>query len=206
MAVARQHQSEEGATVRPTKGGAMRTRIALVAIIPIALITVALLSPAAAAQPFRARLSSPLHSAKPTAGHRPGHVSGRLTAYVTVGSPATSALPDFGVAKALLTGYAAGHQATVPAPAPMPAPIVVDTVSSAQRAAWDRVAGCEEGGNWQADGPRFSGGLGITRTNWAEYGGLKYASSAAQATPDQQIMVAERIQSYPPDQRGCSSW
>src|SRR5665213_3325275 len=162
MAVARQHQSEEGATVRPTKGGAMRTRIALVAIIPIALITVTLLSQAAAA----------------------------------------------GVAEALLTGYAAGHEVTapVPVPVPVPAPIVVDTVSPAQRAAWDRVAGCEEGGNWQADGPRFSGGLGITRTNWAEYGGLQYASAAARATPDQQIMVAERIQSYPPDQRGCSSW
>jgi Transglycosylase-like domain len=182
----------------------MRTRIALVAIIPIALITVTLLSQAAAAQPVRARVSSPPHSPTPTAGHRPSHASGRLTAYVTVGSVATTALPDFGVAKALLTGYAAGHEA--PAPIAAPAPIVVDTVSPAQRAAWDRVAGCEEGGNWQADGPRFSGGLGITRTNWAEFGGLQYASAAARATPDQQIMVAERIQSYPPDQRGCSSW
>ncbi len=183
----------------------MRTRIALVAIIPIALITVTLLSQAAAAQPVRARVSSPHHSAAPTVGHRPSHASGRLTAYVTVGSPATTALPGFGVAEALLTGYAAGHEVTAPVPVQVPAPIVVDTVSPAQRAAWDRVAGCEEGGNWQADGPRFSGGLGITRTNWAEYGGLQYASAAARATPDQQIMVAERIQSYPPDQRGSSS-
>ena len=182
----------------------MRTRIALVAIIPIALITVTLLSQAAAAQPVRAGVSSPHHSATLTAGHRPSHVSGRLTAYVRVGSPATTALPDFGVAKALLTGYATGHQMAAPIAAPPP--IVVDTVSPAQRAAWDRVARCEEGGNWQADGPRFSGGLGITRANWAEYGGLQYASAAARATPDQQIMVAERIQSYPPDQRGCSSW
>jgi hypothetical protein len=65
---------------------------------------------------------------------------------------------------------------------------------------------CEEGGDWQADGSRFSGGLGITRSNWADYGGLQYASEAAEATPDEQIMVAERIQSYPPDQDGCASW
>ena len=65
---------------------------------------------------------------------------------------------------------------------------------------------CEEGGNWQADGSRFSGGLGITRANWAGYGGLQYAPEAAEATPDEQIMVAERIQSSPPDQGGCSSW
>jgi len=182
----------------------MRTRIALVAIIPIALITVTLLSQAAAAQPVRATVPSPHRPATRAAGHRPSHVHGRLTAYVTAGSPATTTLPDLGVAKALLTGYAAGHQDAAPVAAP--APIVIDTVSPDQRAAWDRVARCEEGGNWQADGPRFSGGLGITRTNWAEYGGRQYAPSAAQATPDQQIMVAERIQSYPPDQRGCSSW
>jgi hypothetical protein len=65
---------------------------------------------------------------------------------------------------------------------------------------------CEEGGDWRADGSRFSGGLGITRANWAEYGGLQYASEGAMATPDQQIMVAERIQSSPPDQGGCRGW
>ena len=65
---------------------------------------------------------------------------------------------------------------------------------------------CEEGGNWEADGSRFSGGLGITRSNWDSYGGLQYAPEAAEASPDEQIMVAERIQAYPPDQGGCSSW
>ena len=65
---------------------------------------------------------------------------------------------------------------------------------------------CEEGGNWQANGSRFSGGLGITRANWSIYGGLQYAPEAARPLPDEQIMVAERIQSNPPDQGGCSSW
>ncbi len=81
-----------------------------------------------------------------------------------------------------------------------------DTVTPAERAAWERVAMCEEGGNWTADGGRFSGGLGITRTNWIAYGGGAYAPEGAMASEDEQIMVAERIQSSPPDQGGCHSW
>lgn len=65
---------------------------------------------------------------------------------------------------------------------------------------------CEEGGNWQAEGGSFSGGLGITRSNWAAYGGLQYAPDGATATPDEQIMVAQRIQYDPPDQDGCQGW
>lgn len=170
----------------------MRTRIALVAIIPIALITVTLLTLAATAQPARA--STTTHAV-------PTHRVDELTAYIKAGSP-TATLPDLHLVTALLTVLVVPP--VVPPPAPVP--VVVDTVTPDQRAAWDRVAMCEEGGNWQADGSRFSGGLGITRANWSIYGGLQYASSAAQATPDQQIMVAERIQSYPPDQHGCSSW
>ena len=175
----------------------MRTRIALVAIIPIALITVSLLTLAATALPARASVRSP--HATPT------HRSDQLVAYVTPESPASATLPDLDMTAPLLTGRAAGTKDVTPV-VPPPAPVVLDTVTPAQRAAWSRVASCEEGGNWQADGPRFSGGLGITRANWANYGGQQYAPSAAQATPDQQIMVAERIQYSPPDQYGCSSW
>ena len=174
----------------------MRTRIALVAIFPIALITVTLLSQAATVQPARASTTTP-HAVST-------HRADQLTAYIKTGSPTTTTLPDLHLAITLLTAVQRAVTPVVPPPAPVP--VVVDTVTPDQRAAWDRVAMCEEGGNWQADGSRFSGGLGITRTNWSIYGGLQYASSAAQATPDQQIMVAERIQSYPPDQQGCSSW
>jgi hypothetical protein len=65
---------------------------------------------------------------------------------------------------------------------------------------------CEEGGDWSAGGGRFSGGLGITVSNWDAYGGLEFAPEGAMATEDQQIMVAERIQFDPPDQNGCSGW
>jgi len=81
-----------------------------------------------------------------------------------------------------------------------------DTVTPSERAAWERVAVCEEGGNWNADNGGFSGGLGITRTNWIAYGGGAFAPEGAMATEDEQIMVAERIQATAPDQDGCHGW
>ena len=196
----------------------MRTRIALVAITSIAVITVTLLTQAATAQPARAATQSPRNPVT----HSRTHPTDLLTSLVrpdaragsstkpTASSTSTrsTATPDLHLVDTLLSGRPAGHKEVAPVvpPPPPPAPGPVDTVTPAQRAAWDRVALCEEGGNWQANGPRFSGGLGITRSNWASYGGLQYAPEAAEATPDQQIMVAERIQSSPPDQGGCSSW
>ena len=180
----------------------MRTRIALVAIIPIACITVTLLGLAATAQPARATVRVPQASST--------HRADRLLSVVTTPrtgaarSRATTTAPDLRIATALLTGHAAGQKESTPVVPPVAA--MIDTVTPYERAAWSRVAMCEEGGNWQADGSRFSGGLGITRANWSIFGGQQYASEAALATPDQQIMVAERIQSYPPDQHGCSSW
>jgi hypothetical protein len=79
-------------------------------------------------------------------------------------------------------------------------------VSDAVMAQWDKVAMCEEGGNWTVRGASYSGGLGISNTNWVAYGGTQYAYSAADATPEEQVAVAERIQSSPPDQNGCASW
>ena len=81
-----------------------------------------------------------------------------------------------------------------------------DTVTAGERAAWQRVAICEEGGKWNFRGSLFSGGLGISQANWAAYGGQRFAYDAADATPDQQIMVAQRIQFDPPDQYGCRGW
>lgn len=69
---------------------------------------------------------------------------------------------------------------------------------------WQRVALCEEGGNWHVIGPRFSGGLGISNANWHIFGGDQFAHNAAFATPEEQVVVAMRIQREPPDQYGCS--
>ncbi len=182
----------------------MRTRIALVAIIPVAVITVSFLSQLVSVQPARAAAAAPR---RPVA-HATGHRSDRLTSIVTdhgrlgqrTDTDTVPVLPR--LAAALVTGHSAGTKEVVPVAPPVPA----DTVTPAERDAWERVAMCEEGGDWHADNGRFSGGLGITRSNWAIYGGLRYAPEGAMATEDQQIMVAERIQGSPPDQYGCRGW
>ena len=181
----------------------MRTRIALVAVFSIALITVSLLSQVVSVPSARAA-ARPSH---PTARGVTPHHRDLLTSLVhrsTVAAPAGSA---FALGMDRLVGRPGGAPAApVAAPVPPPAPAVLDTVTPAQRAAWQRVADCEEGGNWASDGSRFSGGLGITRANWAIFGGLQYAPEGAMATPDEQIMVAERIQGSAPDQCGCRGW
>ncbi|GAU70422.1 hypothetical protein SSP35_19_00590 [Streptomyces sp. NBRC 110611] len=59
---------------------------------------------------------------------------------------------------------------------------------------WDRLAGCESGGNWRIDtGNGFSGGLQLAHSTWRSYGGRAYGSRAAQASRAQQIHVAERV-------------
>ncbi|MFD7668513.1 transglycosylase family protein [Streptomyces sp. NPDC059788] len=61
-------------------------------------------------------------------------------------------------------------------------------------ATWDRLAGCESGGNWRADtGNGFSGGLQFAHSTWRSFGGGKYASRASRASRAQQIRVAERV-------------
>ena len=74
---------------------------------------------------------------------------------------------------------------------------------------WKLVAQCETGGNWKARGPVFSGGIGIRNINWKYYGGTAFAKNAADASPQEQILVAQRIEGhgFVPDQYGvCSSW
>jgi hypothetical protein len=59
---------------------------------------------------------------------------------------------------------------------------------------WDRVAACESGGNWAINtGNGYHGGLQFSQGTWAAHGGGEFATSANQATRDQQIAVAERV-------------
>jgi hypothetical protein len=59
---------------------------------------------------------------------------------------------------------------------------------------WDHVASCESGGNWAINtGNGYHGGLQFSQGTWASHGGGEYASSANQASRDQQIAVAERV-------------
>ncbi len=193
----------------------MRTRIALVAIIPVALITVSTLTQAATAQSAKAPASvaTTANPAAPVAlppstladYHGPEPISSVLTGTGLLRDLNPALADEAAFHEAVLqnaAAAAAAQAAAVAAAAARP----VDTVTPEQRAAWERVAMCEEGGNWQADGGRFSGGLGISRANWIAYGGGEFAPEGAMATEDQQIMVAERIQSTAPDQYGCHGW
>jgi hypothetical protein len=78
---------------------------------------------------------------------------------------------------------------------------------------WNKVAWCETHGQWHRDQPTFDGGLGISRVNWNAYGGQDFASAPHFATPEEQVIVARRIQAsagvpnYIPDQNGgCHAW
>src|SRR6478609_4541071 len=65
---------------------------------------------------------------------------------------------------------------------------------------WDALAQCESGGNWSTNtGNGFSGGLQFTSSTWSAYGGT---GSPADASREQQIAVAERVQAS----QGWGAW
>ena len=65
---------------------------------------------------------------------------------------------------------------------------------------WDALAQCESGGNWSINtGNGYSGGLQFSPTTWAAYGGT---GSAADASREQQIAVAEQVQAS----QGWGAW
>ncbi len=59
---------------------------------------------------------------------------------------------------------------------------------------WDRLAHCETRNNWATNSvPGFSGGLGFANSTWISNGGEEFAPIAAEATREQQIVIAERV-------------
>ena len=59
---------------------------------------------------------------------------------------------------------------------------------------WKRLAQCESSGRWHINtGNGYYGGLQISRSTWAGYGGKKFAPMPSRATKQEQIKVAERI-------------
>ena len=66
--------------------------------------------------------------------------------------------------------------------------------ASAAEHDWSGVAQCESGGNWSINtGNGYYGGLQFSQSTWAGYGGTAYAARADQATPAQQIEIAEKV-------------
>ena len=78
-----------------------------------------------------------------------------------------------------------------------PAPAVSDG------SVWDSIAQCESGGNWAINtGNGYQGGLQFNSQTWSAYGGGEYAASADQASREQQIAVAEKVQAA----QGWGAW
>lgn len=68
---------------------------------------------------------------------------------------------------------------------------------------WDALAECESGGNWSTNtGNGYHGGLQFNPTTWNSMGGQEYAPTADQATREQQIAVASKLQA----QAGWGQW
>ncbi|MCQ9345713.1 transglycosylase family protein [Corynebacterium phoceense] len=68
---------------------------------------------------------------------------------------------------------------------------------------WDTLAQCESTGNWAINtGNGFSGGLQFTDSTWQAFGGGEYASQAWQASREQQIAVAQKVQAA----QGWGAW
>jgi len=75
--------------------------------------------------------------------------------------------------------------------------------STAGGEVWDRLATCESGGNWATNtGNGYRGGLQFHPKTWEGAGGGQYAASAEQATREQQIEVAKRVQAS----QGWKAW
>ncbi|MFH9863472.1 transglycosylase family protein [Streptomyces sp. NPDC017202] len=67
--------------------------------------------------------------------------------------------------------------------------------AAADAGVWDRIARCESGGNWHINtGNGYYGGLQFSASTWRAYGGTAYAPTADQATREQQIAVAGKVQ------------
>lgn len=68
---------------------------------------------------------------------------------------------------------------------------------------WDSIAQCESGGNWSINtGNGYYGGLQFAASTWTGFGGGEYAPTADQATREQQIAIAQKVQAA----QGWGAW
>ncbi|WP_007023502.1 resuscitation-promoting factor [Saccharomonospora iraqiensis] len=71
-------------------------------------------------------------------------------------------------------------------------------------AVWDRLAGCESGGDWSINtGNGYYGGLQFNKQTWDAYGGDQYANLPHQASREQQIAIATKLRD---DRGGYGAW
>ena len=78
-------------------------------------------------------------------------------------------------------------------PAPHALPVVKLAHPRPLDSYWDAMAQCETSGDWQHREESSGGGLSIDDVNWRLFGGAQFAAAAADATREQQIVIANRI-------------
>jgi resuscitation-promoting factor RpfA len=114
--------------------------------------------------------------------------------------------------------YVPRHRATLPAgrktrriavttatvAAAVGAPVLTaGTAQAATDATWNRLAQCESSGDWHINtGNGYYGGVQFSDSTWDAYGGERYASTADQASREQQIVIAEKVL----DAQGWGAW
>jgi hypothetical protein len=75
----------------------------------------------------------------------------------------------------------------------IPLVAVPSVANAATTADWERLAECESGGNWSINtGNGYYGGLQFSTSTWNAFGGGEFASRADLATPEEQMVVANR--------------
>jgi hypothetical protein len=67
---------------------------------------------------------------------------------------------------------------------------------------FDKLAQCESGGNWSANGGSYEGGLQFMNSTWIGYGGGEFAGHAYDATRLEQIEIGRRVWR----ERGWEPW
>jgi hypothetical protein len=82
----------------------------------------------------------------------------------------------------------------------LPAAAPATVAAPANTSIWDRLAGCESGGNWVINtGNGFYGGLQFTLSSWRAVGGSGYPN---QASRSEQIYRGQLLQA----RQGWSAW
>lgn len=118
-------------------------------------------------------------------------VNGEVTEEEVLDEVETRAAVPAVVSRGTKTAAPAGNTAAAAAP------------SVAGGSVWDSLAQCESGGNWSINtGNGYEGGLQFAPSTWAAYGGTQYSASAANASREQQIAVAEKVQAG----QGWGAW
>ena len=106
----------------------------------------------------------------------------------------TRTLPGRSLARLAVVG-------AVAAGAPL---VLAGTASAAPESAWDKLAQCESGGNWNINtGNGYYGGIQFDKQTWNAYGGSKFAPRADLASREEQIAVAEKVRA---DRGGFGAW